>query len=133
MPRKTDQRSDEAAQYRALYRGAQWQRLREQVMRRDGGVCRMCKRICRTGERSGRTATIDHVIPHKGDPTLFYDIDNLQLLCGACHSGAKQHAEIAGFSRAVDADGYPIDPRHPANVADARIAAVLTRKDDRDA
>ncbi|PSJ19969.1 HNH endonuclease, partial [Halomonas sp. ND22Bw] len=32
---------------------------------------------------------------HRGDEALFWDFDNLQCLCGACHSGAKQREEQA--------------------------------------
>lgn len=35
----------------------------------------------------------DHRIPHRGDLNLFWDRDNLQCLCGPCHSGAKQREE----------------------------------------
>lgn len=36
---------------------------------------------------------VDHKIPHKGDPALFWDKDNWQPLCTPCHSGAKQRQE----------------------------------------
>lgn len=118
MPKTYDWRSEEAKQYRPLYKTARWQRLRLEVIARDGGRCRTCGILCRMGERSGRTATVDHVVPHKGDPVLFFDPENLQLLCGVCHSGQKQRVEKSGYSTAVDAEGYPADPRHPANLAD---------------
>jgi hypothetical protein len=60
----------------------------------------------------------DHVIPHKGDPTLFWD-GELQSLCDAdpwrCHSSHKQKTERRGYSAEVGSDGFPIDPTHPAN------------------
>jgi 5-methylcytosine-specific restriction protein A len=121
MPKTIDHRSELAAKYRPLYKTRQWAALREEVIRRDMGACRTCGILCRTGERSIRTATVDHVVPHRGDLVLFYDPDNLQLLCGSCHSGQKQRTEKSGFSTAVGLDGFPIDANHPANVADRRF------------
>jgi 5-methylcytosine-specific restriction protein A len=73
--------------------------------------------LCAFCERMGKfvSATVaDHIEPHKGDDVLFFE-GELQSLCKACHDGAKQREENAGFSSAVDVDGYPIDPRHPSN------------------
>lgn len=40
---------------------------------------------------------VDHVIPHRGDMTLFWDRDNnWQGLCGPCHS-TKTATEDGGF------------------------------------
>jgi len=42
----------------------------------------------------GATARlVDHEIPHRGDPGLFWRKANWQPLCTSCHSGAKQRAE----------------------------------------
>lgn len=47
-----------------------------------------CQAEGRLVDRSdgGRALELDHIIPHRGDPTLFRDKLNLQLLCRACHS-----------------------------------------------
>lgn len=29
---------------------------------------------------------VDHITPHRGDMTLFWDVDNWQSLCKPCHS-----------------------------------------------
>lgn len=45
-------------------------------------------------KRCGARATlVDHVTPHKGNQTLFWDRRNWQALCTPCHSGAKQSEE----------------------------------------
>lgn len=47
---------------------------------------------CRFG--CGRLATVvDHIIPHKGNPRLFWDRANWQPLCTPCHSREKQRQE----------------------------------------
>ena len=56
----------------------------------------------------------DHVVPHKGDPTLFWEGD-LQSLCARCHNSTKALEEFHGYSSDIDADGWPTDPAHPAN------------------
>jgi 5-methylcytosine-specific restriction protein A len=39
---------------------------------------------------------VDHVIPHRGDVKLFWDMSNWQALCKACHS-RKTASEDGGF------------------------------------
>ncbi|RPH38338.1 HNH endonuclease [bacterium] len=44
-------------------------------------LCVKCKAI-----GAVRVATVvDHIVPHKGDMELFWDRDNWQALCKACH------------------------------------------------
>lgn len=45
--------------------------------------------LCKTCLRNGRVepaTDVDHVIPHRGDQKLFWDIQNWQSLCHSCHS-----------------------------------------------
>ena len=57
-------------------------------------------------------ATIaDHVVPHRGDLTSFLR-GTLQSLCKSCHD-RKWADDRRGYSTAIGADGYPIDPNHP--------------------
>lgn len=74
--------------------------------------------LCRYCEAIGLTvaATVaDHIIPHRGDLDLF--AGELQSLCSTCHSAVKQREEHggAGYSPAAGTDGWPLDPKHPAN------------------
>ncbi|WP_282021681.1 HNH endonuclease signature motif containing protein [Ruegeria faecimaris] len=62
-----------------------------------------------------RNLVADHKIPHRGDEALFYDPDNLQSLCPDHHDRDKQIEEIKGYSERRGANGWPIDPWHPAN------------------
>lgn len=36
---------------------------------------------------------VDHKVPHRGDPKLFWDRSNWQPLCRACHDRWKQSME----------------------------------------
>ena len=54
---------------------AQWRRIREQIIKRDG-----CCQMCGTEER----LSVDHIVPrtHGGDDNPM----NLQTLCSSCNS-----------------------------------------------
>jgi 5-methylcytosine-specific restriction enzyme A len=56
----------------------------------------------------------DHVIPHNGDEHLFW-FGELQSLCDTHHEARKQALEKRGYDTRIGVDGWPIDPRHPAN------------------
>lgn len=104
------QRSDEATEYRKLYKLAAWRRLRI-VQLTSQPLCDRC-------ERQGKTVAatvVNHVQPHKGDKARFFDPANLQSLCAPCHDGAVQSEERRGYSTETGPDGYPADPRHPFN------------------
>lgn len=76
-------------------------------------LCRLC---LKSGKETPSTVA-DHIEPHKNDLKLFYDRENLQGVCASCHSGIKRVSEHVGYSQACDADGFPTDPKHPANKA----------------
>lgn len=60
--------------------GYAWQQARIPFLR-DNPVCVRC-------EQSGiftPATVVDHIIPHRGDMTLFWDSDNWQTLCKSCH------------------------------------------------
>src|SRR5262249_3044243 len=56
----------------------------------------------------------DHVVPHKGNEREFW-FGELQSLCGSCHRSVKQKEEKRGYRSDIGGDGWPTDPRHPAN------------------
>lgn len=84
-----DQVRDRTQAWRKWYKTARWQKLRWSILVRDVFTCRRCKRV------EGNTALLvaDHIEPHRGDERRFWDADNLQCLCKACHDSDKQRAE----------------------------------------
>jgi 5-methylcytosine-specific restriction protein A len=58
-----------------------WKSTRAAQLLREP-YCRVC---AGRGYRT-RATEVDHVTPHRGDRTLFYDESNLQSLCHRCHS-----------------------------------------------
>jgi 5-methylcytosine-specific restriction protein A len=73
--------------------------------------CAMCNQIA---------TVVDHIVPHKGNMTLFWDKGNWQSLCAPCHNSTKQQIDKIGFSKTIGIDGWPTDARHPANTSKHR-------------
>ena len=40
---------------------------------------------CRAEGRLECATVVDHIVPHKGDPILFWDRTNWQSMCKSCH------------------------------------------------
>jgi len=69
--------------YNSLYNNANWIGLRKCILLRDI-VCSVC----------GDEATqVDHIVPHRGNKELFWDVGNLQSLCQSCHSKKTTRGE----------------------------------------
>jgi 5-methylcytosine-specific restriction protein A len=109
MAKRNDYRSAEAAAYRRLYKLAAWRARRLDQLTREP-LCLYCM-----AAGIVEPATIaDHAIPHRGDLDLFWH-GELASLCKLHHDSTKQREEKGGYDTIADLDGYPIDPRHPAN------------------
>lgn len=90
-----DKRAAPAPRRRAShkwYYTARWKRLRWDVLVEANFTCQRCGRI----EADTSRLIADHIRPHRGDPELFWDRENLQCLCDTCHSGDKQREEQRG-------------------------------------
>lgn len=70
-----------------------WQKARLTFLRNNP----VCTRCASAGLVVVAT-DVDHIIPHKGDQTLFWDSGNWQSLCKSCHS-KKTAREDGGFGR----------------------------------
>ena len=93
-----------------LYNTRRWINARLAFLR-EHPLCRFCEQNSRTEPAT----VVDHIQPHRGDEELFWDVDNWQPLCKPCHDRAKQLLEKRGYHQHVGSDGWPTDPRHPAN------------------
>lgn len=98
------------------YSTAQWQRLRLSHLAIEP-ACRQCR-----AEGSLTLAnTVDHVVAISAGGDPFPGHDGLQSLCASCHGWKTSAGLEAGAVRSTkprrgcDADGRPIDPRHPWN------------------
>jgi 5-methylcytosine-specific restriction enzyme A len=69
------------AAIRGWYHTPRWRALRAQVLREEPW-CSECEH-----DRVRMASTdVDHITPHEGDATLFWDRRNLQSLCHGHHS-----------------------------------------------
>ena len=83
--------------------GYAWQKARARFLQAHP-LCVMCQDM--KPPRVTAAEVVDHIIPHKGDQTLFWDEANWQPLCFSHHNGEK--AEIEGRHKAMakfDDDG----------------------------
>jgi 5-methylcytosine-specific restriction protein A len=93
-----------------LYETPEWRTLRRTHLRAHP-QCYLC-----TEQGHDTAATVvDHDTPHRGDRRLFFDPANLRSLCKPHHDSTKQRAEIHGVMTGCDANGNPLDARHPWN------------------
>ena len=101
-----------AAYRRALlaWYGKQRWRNRAKAQLREHPLCAKC--LAR-GQVTAATVA-DHIEPHRGDEYAFW-FGPLQSLCMPCHNHFKRFEELRGYNTDIDAQGWPIDPRHPAN------------------
>lgn len=96
--------------WRYLYNTTRWKKRRLAYLALHP-LCVYCRR-----RGIVRAATVvDHVKPHKGDEVLFFDESNWQSLCKDCHDSVKRAEEHGRLVLGADADGQPMDPRHPWN------------------
>jgi 5-methylcytosine-specific restriction protein A len=84
---------------------ARWERYRLHFLRANP-LCVMC-------QREGRVVpatVVDHVIPARDRPDLFWQPDNHKPLCASHHSSAKQREERGHKAQDLGPDGWPADP-----------------------
>lgn len=84
------QRDYETRRGSARQRGytAQWDRVAA-AFKRDNPLCIGCEAV----DRVELASVVDHIIPHKGDDTLFWDQANWQPCCTKHHDIVKQQLE----------------------------------------
>ena len=61
--------------------GSRWQKARKQYLESHPLYVQ-----CMKEGRYVKAMDVDHVIPHRDDPKLFWDESNWQALCHRCHS-----------------------------------------------
>ena len=93
-----------------LYNTNRWKQRSLRQRKREPLCC-----MCAKEGRVTLAAVADHVVPHHGNPELFWH-GELQSVCESHHNRTKQSIERIGYDKqATDADGYPTDALHPFN------------------
>lgn len=62
--------------YHNLYETYRWRTFSKDFLKTHP-FCYIC---------GAKATVVDHIIPHRGDLSLFYDVNNVQPLCQSCHS-----------------------------------------------
>ena len=107
--RKHDAWRRQVKPWRALYNTMRWQRMRGLQLAHQP----LCARCEKRGAVTAATV-VHHVERHEGDEAKFWG-SALESLCARCHDSDEQSVERRGFDREMGVDGWPIDPKHPAN------------------
>jgi 5-methylcytosine-specific restriction protein A len=88
-----------------LYTSARWVKYRAWFKRQ--GACDECGRnhaLCEHCAKAGRIEAayaVDHIRPHRGDLTLFWDHANHQSLCESCHNAKSVRERLDRQDRNV--------------------------------
>ena len=70
---------------------------------------------CRANGHVTASQVTDHIIPHRGDDALFWDMSNWQALCHRCHNEIKATIEAAylkGNAKVADLTLARLLPQH---------------------
>jgi 5-methylcytosine-specific restriction endonuclease McrA len=93
-----------------FYDSRQWTALRQQQLATEP-FCRFCRYL----GRYTRATQVDHIKPHHGRSSLFFNVKNLQSLCTSCHSRLKQALERRGHNAGCTVSGRPRSRLHHWN------------------
>ncbi|MBO0140213.1 HNH endonuclease [Agrobacterium sp. Ap1] len=80
---------------RKLYNSRKWRALRDEVYIRDNMTCQKTGVILLGKHPAPNSPVADHIVPHRGDPALFWDKSNIQTVSKAYHDSQKQREERA--------------------------------------
>lgn len=89
-----DTRYSPDATVRGWYHSKRWQDLREVVLIRDLYTCQQTGVLLVGKHPAPNSPVVDHVVPHKGDERLFWDVSNLQAVSKAYHDSDKRKMEM---------------------------------------
>ena len=93
--RAGDRARNAAAPWRAWYRTERWADLRTAVFARDGFRCQRTGKLCMGEYPAPDSPVANHKKPHRGNPDLFWDINNIETVAKSVHDGAIQAEEQA--------------------------------------
>lgn len=89
--------SSRDAPWRAWYKTARWLALKEAAHLRDLYICQRSG-VLLTGKHPAPDSPVaNHKTPHRGNPDLFWDIDNIETVSKAVHDSEIQKEEQASL------------------------------------
>jgi 5-methylcytosine-specific restriction endonuclease McrA len=88
---------DETQPWRAWYKTARWQKLKQMIHVRDMYVCQRTGVLCVGKYPADNSPVANHKVPHRGDPKLFWDPDNVETIAKSVHDSEVQREEQASL------------------------------------
>jgi 5-methylcytosine-specific restriction protein A len=79
--------------WRQWYKTKRWQQLRHEVFLRDAYRCQRSGDLAIGRYPAPHSPVANHKIPHRGDPVLFWDINNIETVTKAVHDSLIQSEE----------------------------------------
>ena len=77
--------------------GSRWQRLSKLYLKKHP----LCVK-CLENDRYEKATVVDHIVPHRGDDTLFWNEENWQALCKNCHdhkTGTEDSTPVYAYKK----------------------------------
>jgi 5-methylcytosine-specific restriction endonuclease McrA len=66
--------------------------------------------MCLRAGRMTKAEVADHIVPHKGNPSMFWSSKNMQSLCLQHGNGEKQRIENGRSEKLpIGVDGFPLE------------------------
>ncbi|ODT50274.1 MAG: endonuclease [Devosia sp. 63-57] len=88
-----DKARNDAAPWRAWYRTKRWRDLRIAVFARDGFKCQRTGQLVIGKHPAPDSPVANHKRPHRGDPALFWDMNNIETVAKSVHDKLIQAEE----------------------------------------
>lgn len=95
-------RDRSSAFWRSWYSTKRWADLRLKVLERDGYVCQRTGMVCIGKSPAPDSPVVNHKVPHRGDPALFWNIENLETVSKQVHDTIIQAEEQGSLHRRGD-------------------------------
>jgi len=93
--RSQDRARNQLKPWRSWYGLKRWADIKRRVYARANGVCEQTGIALQPKGKLPNSAVVDHIQEHNGDPALFWDENNLQLVSKVYHDREKQRIERA--------------------------------------
>ena len=92
--------------WRGWYKTARWESLRQAAFLRDRWTCQRSGELCIGKGQEPNAPVANHTIPHRGDPALFWSLDNIETVSKRVHDSlikAEENARAAEYWRTSNA------------------------------
>ena len=104
--RSSDRLRSKTRPWRGWYKTARWEKLRRAAFLRDRWICQRSGELCLGSGQEPNAPVANHKIPHRGDPALFWSLDNIETVAKRVHDSlikAEENARALDYHRMRDA------------------------------